>query len=324
MNLKLVDRPIDRPRLDKALMKSHLSPDTLAGLPDTSGVYLFYGPLGELLYVGKSKSVRSRVRSHFSAPEERWLYRKIHRVEVRETAGELGALLLESQLIKELRPMFNVASRRRRRIIIARRLTNSGGYFVVRLEPVDYLDVKQAEPVLGVFKHKTQAKEFLATIAKSHRLCPKLLRLETARRHCFSYHLGQCDGACMGEEDPEQYNVRLESAFESRRIKAWPYDGGVVVEERSVRGSHQEVFLIDNWCLVGTFGSVSGSIEKSSQEQRRFDYDSYKILYAYITDPRNQQAITALARQEFDKLCINGFQGATSILARTGEPQGHT
>jgi DNA polymerase III subunit epsilon len=305
-------------------MKSHLSPETMAGLPDTSGVYLFYGPLGELLYVGKSKSVRTRVRSHFSAPEKRWLYRKIHRVEVRETAGELGALLLESQLIKELRPMFNVASRRRRRIIIARRLTNPEGYFVVRLEPVDYLDVIKEEPVLGIFKHKTQAKEFLATISKSHRLCPKLLRLETARRHCFSYHLGQCDGACMGEEDPKLYNARLEQAFESRRIKAWPYGGGVAVEERSVRGSHQEIFLIDNWCLVASFTSSGGSFEKSDKEQRRFDYDSYKILYAYMTDPQNLQSIKPLGRQEFDKLCIDGLQGIASISAGTGEPQRHT
>lgn len=125
----------------------------------------------------------------------------------------------------------------------------------------------------------------------------------------------------MGEEDPEQYNVRVEEAFQSRRIKAWPYEGGVVVEERSVRGPQQEVFLIDNWCLVASFRSVGGSFEKSIQEQRRFDYDSYRILYAYITDPHNRQAITPLGRQEFDKLWLNGPQSMATISAGTGEPQ---
>ena len=77
-------------------MKRHLSKEAIAALPDSPGVYLFYGPLDELLYVGKSKTIRTRVRSHFSSPDERWLCRKVTRVEARETAGELGALLLES------------------------------------------------------------------------------------------------------------------------------------------------------------------------------------------------------------------------------------
>ncbi len=283
-------------------MKRQLPREIIAALPDSPGVYLFYGPLGELLYVGKSKTIRTRVRSHFSSPDERWLCRKVTRVEVRETAGELGALLLESQLIKELRPMFNVASRQRRRLIIARRSTNSRGYTVVNLEAVDFLDVRKTEPILGVFKHKTQAKEYFDLIARTHRLCPKLLRLEVARGYCFAYHLGQCDGACMGDEDPAKYNARLEEAFEARRIKAWPYDGGVVVEERTEKNSLREFFLIDNWCLVTSFKSVGDGFEKGAHVQHRFDYDSYKILYSYIMDPQNHESIRPYGRKEFDSL----------------------
>ena len=295
-------------------MKRHLSKEVIAALPDSPGVYLFYGPLDELLYVGKSKTIRTRVRSHFSSPDERWLCRKVTRVEVRETAGELGALLLESQLIKELRPMFNVASRQRRRLIIARRSMNSRGYTVVNLEAVDFLDVKKTEPILGVFKHKTQAKVYLYLIARTHRLCPKLLRLEVARGYCFSYHLGQCDGACMAEEDPAKYNARLEDAFEARRIKAWPYEGGVVVEERSKKNSQREFFLIDNWCLVTSFRSVAEGFEKSAHVQHRFDYDSYKILFSYMMDPQNHESITPYSRKEFDKLRRDLHRDKSAIL----------
>ena len=291
-------------------MKFRVSPEIIASLPDSPGVYLFYGPQEELLYVGKSKAVRTRVRSHFSAAEERWLCRKVHRVEVRGTAGELGALLLESQLIKELRPFYNVAQRRRRRIIVARRVLNRQGYIVVNLDAVDYLEVRESEPILGVFKHRTQAKEFLDMIAKSHRLCPKLLRLEVARGYCFSYHLHQCDGACMGEEDVEKYNARLEEAFDARRIKAWPYESAVAIEERGSDDSHREVFLIDNWCLIGGVCSSDGTFEKSAQTPRRFDYDSYKILYSYMTDPRNQEAITPLSRQQFADFQCDGLRSA--------------
>jgi DNA polymerase-3 subunit epsilon len=295
-------------------MKYHLAADTVSALPDSPGVYLFYGSLGELLYVGKSKTIRTRVRSHFSSPEERRLCRKVYRIESRETAGELGALLLESQLIKELRPLHNVASRRRRRIIVARRSTNPHGYAVVNLEAVDYLDVKETEPILGAFKHKTQAKEYLALIAKSHRLCPKLLRLEVARRYCFSYHLGQCGGACMGDEDVAGYNARVEAAFKARRIKAWPYEAGVTVEERSPHGSQREVFLIDNWCLVASFNSADDGFEKNLHTQHRFDYDSYKILYSYLSDPQNLKAITPYGRKEFDDFRRNGIRISGSSL----------
>ncbi len=287
-------------------MKRHIAPKTISALPDTPGVYLFYGSLGELLYVGKSKTIRTRVRSHFSSPEERWLTRKVYRVECRETAGELGALLLESRLIKELKPMFNVASRQRRRIIIARKSMNAKGYTVVNLEAVDYLDLKTAQPILGVFKHKTQAKEYLAAIAKAHRLCPKLLRLEVARTYCFSYHLGQCDGACMGEEDPAQYNARVEQAFEARRIKAWPYEGGIAVNEQSPDGSRKEIFVLDNWCLLASFRSAGGAFELDAHDQHRFDYDSYRILFGFLTDQRNGLTITPFDQAELTEILQKG------------------
>jgi DNA polymerase-3 subunit epsilon len=289
-------------------MKFRVSPEILASLPDSPGVYLFYGSQEELLYVGKSKAVRTRVRSHFSASDERWLCRQVHRVEVRRTAGELGALLLESQLIKELRPFYNRAQRQRRRIIVARRALNKEGYIVVNLDAVDYLEVRESEPILGVFKNRTQAREFLDMIAKSHRLCPKLLKLEVTRGYCFSYHLHQCDGACMGEDDAEQYNARVEEAFEARRIKAWPYESAVAIEERVSDGSHREVFLLDNWCLVGGVRSSDGKFEKSVQSQRRFDYDSYKILYSYMANPQNQKSITPLTRQQFIDLQRDGLR----------------
>ena len=302
-------------------MKFRVSPEILASLPDSPGVYLFYGQQEALLYVGKSKAVRTRVRSHFSTADERWLCRKVSRVEVRRTAGELGALLLESQLIKELQPFYNRAQRQRRRIIVARRALNQQGYIVVNLDAVDYLEVRESAPILGVFKHRTQAREFLDMIAHSHRLCPKLLRLERSRGYCFAYHLHQCDGACMGEEDAEKYNARVEEAFEARRIKAWPYESAVTIEERVSDGSHKEVFLLDNWCLIGGVRSSDGTFEKLEKTPRRFDYDSYKILYSYMSDPRNQKSITPLTRQQFADFERDGLR---SVATKVSPPAAST
>jgi DNA polymerase III subunit epsilon len=270
---------------------------TISNLPATPGVYLFYGAEDVLLYVGKSKTIRARVRSHFTAKDERWLTKRIYRIEVRDTAGELGALLLESQLIKELRPMYNVRSRQPRRIILARRVENAQGYVAVKLEAVDYLDLKPEAPILGIFKHKTQAKEFLETISKTHRLCSKLLRLENSHGCCFSYHLGHCSGACIGEEDAAVYNARVEAAFEARRIIAWPFEGPITVEEISKDKKMREAFVIDNWCLIaGSRKNNRSGRSESSSSPHRFDYDTYKLLYSYVMDEGNN--IQRLTKKE--------------------------
>jgi DNA polymerase III subunit epsilon len=275
-------------------MKSTFDRKSVSSFPNTPGVYLFYGTEYILLYVGKSKTIRSRIRSHFAAREEGWLMKRVRRIEIRETAGELGALLLESRLIKELRPMYNVRSKQPRRIIIARRIDNTEGYSTVKLEAVDYLDIKPDSPILGIFKHKTQAKEFFNTVAKTHRLCPKLLRLENSSGYCFSYHLGQCDGACMGEEDVAAYNARVEAAFEARRIVAWPFDGAVTIEEVSKDHNLRELFVIDNWCLIASYNDTDDMAKQVASKKstpHRFDYDSYKILYSYVMEEGNKAKV---------------------------------
>ena len=271
---------------------------SISNFPDSPGVYLFYGPGDELLYVGKSKTLRSRIRAHFSSPPERRLCRRVRRIEIRETAGELGALLLESRLIKELRPLHNVASRRRRRIILARRAPTRAGYIGVSLEAVDRINPAESNSILGIFKHTTQAKKFLDAIAREHRLCPKLLRLEQARTYCFSYHLGRCDGACMGEEDPTLYNTRLEAAFEERRIRAWPFEGSVLVEEEWSPTKRKETFLIDNWCLLSSTHVVNGTTVEQIEQPHRFDYDSYKILFSFLTDNARGLKLRIVPRNE--------------------------
>ncbi len=279
-------------------MKDSFDKSTIASFPERPGVYMFYGASGDLIYVGKSKSLRSRIRAHFNASEERRFMRGVKRIEIQEMAGELGALLLESKLIKELRPLKNIAARRRRRIIIAVKKPNKEGFAVVTLKAIDYWSVDASTPVLGLFKHRTQAMEYLSEAARRYRLCPKLLKLEQPKRYCFSYHLGYCDGACMGEGNPDEYNARVDKAFEDRRIKAWPFEGTVVVEEQSKANGSSELFFIDNWCLVGSYRSEGGDAQHSVGGQHRFDYDSYKILYAYLTDPRNQDIIHPAQKKE--------------------------
>ncbi len=133
------------------------------------------------------------------------------------------------------------------------------------------------------------------------------IRREEAQRdavHGFrcaqALHLG-AGGApgrngCAGEEDPAQYNKRLEAAFEERRIKAWPFSGSVIVEERSESGVGRESFFIDNWCLLASSRIQEDERIDNVYDAHRFDYDSYKILYSYLSDPLHATGIRTLTR----------------------------
>lgn len=117
----------DRPREDvdaaiRRLLKlpslpPQLPPDAIDTLPEAPGVYLFYGENALPLYIGKSVDLRQRVAAHFSQDWRREidmrLSREIRRIEHERTAGELGALLRESELVKSRLPAHNRALRRK-------------------------------------------------------------------------------------------------------------------------------------------------------------------------------------------------------------------
>ncbi len=312
--LRYVHTTVGRPAIEKAvrdILKSSALPagmerGMLDTLPETPGVYLFFGKEGELLYVGKSINIRERVRSHFSGDganaKEMTMTQQVQRVEHRATAGELGALLLESQLIKEMAPLYNTMARRKRLLTVARRCVDRGGYHTVRLEDVDHIEPSAADAILGVFRHRKQALEYLAAVSRTHALCGKLLGLEQTRSYCFAYHLKQCKGACVGEEAPDTYNFRVEAAFADRRVKAWPFQTAIAIEEKGRGGSEGEVFVVDNWCLLASFLYTEFGLRPNLPGARRFDYDSYKILSRYVLDESHRRNIRTLKKEQLREL----------------------
>ncbi|USW93229.1 hypothetical protein NHF39_16900 [Pseudomonas proteolytica] len=88
--------------------------------PRAPGVYFFYAQGESMpLYIGKSVDLRSRLLAHLRNPEEARMLRQAQRIEYQQTAGEIGALLLESRLIKEMQPLKNKRLRRQRRSVLA-------------------------------------------------------------------------------------------------------------------------------------------------------------------------------------------------------------
>lgn len=121
------EKPVDE--VDEAIARmlkapslpSQLPADVLTHIPEAPGVYRFYGLNPLPLYVGKSINLRERIATHFSgdyrSANDLRISAEITRIEIERTAGELGALLRESQLIKTLLPTYNHRLRRRRDMV---------------------------------------------------------------------------------------------------------------------------------------------------------------------------------------------------------------
>lgn len=258
----------------------------LSHLPESPGVYIFYGKSGVPLYVGKSKNIHERVFNHFSLSAgnslEMKIYNQVESVEFIETAGELGAFLKESEMIKKLMPLYNRMLRNKEKLTVARKVLTEG-IFTIKLEETDFIDPDSLSEIMGVFKNKRTARENLVTLAKDFNLCDRFLDLEKTKSSCFNFRLGKCSGICAGKENPAKYNLRFIEAFISSKIKSWPYKGPIIIKEVNENSGKEEQFFADNWCIIQKHEGDNETIR-----DLEFDLDAYKILKRFLFKNPNQ------------------------------------
>ena len=273
--------------LQRPSTPTHLAPEVLDEIPDTPGVYLFYGENDALLYVGKSVHLRQRVLSHFNGDhrlfQDMRMSQQIHRLEWRETAGELGALLLEAQLIKDLQPIHNRALRRQRELCAWQLRPGADGAQQAVLAQAGEVDFGAAESLYGLFSSRRKAEASLREIAEANELCLALLGLESrggAGKPCFAHQLRRCRGACCGKEPLALHQARLEAALANLKLVTWPYPGPVALVEKTPDGSHEEAHVVHNWCYLGSAAAEEDvwSLLEQSPARPAFDVDTYKIL----------------------------------------------
>lgn len=284
--------------LKKPSLPIKLPIEDLDKLPDRPGVYIFYGQNGAPLYVGKSINIKNRVLSHFASdiasPIEMKISQTIESIETIPTAGELGALFLESQMIKEMLPLYNKRSRIKHELIALRCRENKEGYQECFLEPISIITPDILQNFHGFFRSRKQAKAFLTDIAKNFSLCEKLLGLENTKAECFAHRLNRCKGACVAAENAIMYNARLTVALAQVRVLAWPFAGAITIQEDGIDGK-SEYFMIDNWCYIGNVTVDSeGNFKDNVVKSVTFDLDMYKILRQYMKNPKNLKRIKSM------------------------------
>ena len=255
----------------------NIDPDSLNALPAGSGVYIFKGQGTLPLYIGKSVNIRSRVLSHLRTPDEAKMIAQTRRIDFIETAGELGALLLEARMIKEQSPLFNQRLRRTRRLCSIH-LSDKNAGLAIEIVDSKAVNLGTTPKLFGLFSSRHSAKSKLNELAQQHGLCKVILGLEkTSTRGCFGLQIKTCLGACVGKEDRPQHDERLLSALKDLQVEVWPFSGAVELIEES-HGWVQR-HRVNNWCHLETWCSKTGQASQfSAVHPQDFDRDSYQIL----------------------------------------------
>ncbi len=268
-------------------LPSGLERSALDAVPEAPGVYLFHGESSHSpggsgdppLYIGKGVNMRSRVQSHFAADHGSGramrLAQEVKRVEWIETAGELGALLLEARLIKERSPLHNRHLRRNEELC-ALRLREDGEITqdrALELVPLAGVPAGELGELYGQFKSKHEANNTLRELAGEYGLCLKRLGLEQGKGGCFNHQIRRCKGVCTGKESPQQHDLRLKTALAVLKLRAWPFPGRIAIRERD------EWHLFESWCYLGTAKSEADLHEAAQTRfEPAFDLDTYRIL----------------------------------------------
>ncbi|HUQ76418.1 MAG TPA: exonuclease domain-containing protein [Burkholderiales bacterium] len=259
-------------------LPAQLERSQIDAVPEAPGVYLFYGETGAPLYIGKSRSMRSRILQHFYSTAA-WL-QEVRRIECHRTVGELGALLTEARLVKELSPAYN---RQLRRPEAMCGFVFDGKH--LRLATADEIDADTLAFVYGVFRSRRAALQALRALADEHGLCLQTLGFDAKRRGaCFRHQIGRCAGVCAAREGIHAHHARVATALATLKTPAWPYAGAVgIVEEDRARDA-TEVHAVDRWCYLGA-ARCEPEMADLLDERPRFDYDHYRILSRHLAKP---------------------------------------
>lgn len=242
--------------------------------PQAPGVYTFHGIDHNFpLYIGKSINLRSRLLSHLRTEGEARLLRQTKHISYTPMAGGISALLLEAEMIKQQRPLFN-RRLRKTKDTCSFVLTKTG----LEINYTSKLIHENKSNIFGLFKSQRVAKDRLRELADQHSLCLGIIGIEPliGDRGCFRASLKKCAGACCGKEDITAHHQRLIFALNNFKVALWPYNGPVALKESF--GRLKQYHLLDNWHYQGSYKSLRGLNSKKPTEKRQFDADMYKIL----------------------------------------------
>jgi DNA polymerase-3 subunit epsilon len=263
-------------------LNSNLSVEVIDNLPEAPGVYYFHDENRNILYIGKSVNVRSRVMSHLSNNDHKReieLREKTASVTFELTGSDLVASLLESSEIKKYKPVFNRSLRRSLFQYGLFSYTGQDGYIHMAVEAI-----KGDRLPLTSYGSRKEGVSHLQRIVDEFNLCQKLCGLYSSTGGCFDHHMGICKGACVGAESPSNYNDRVIDAigkYTYRNKNFFIVDDGRFAHECSVVKVENGRYVGFGYVELDEIGGDSGilhEIIKPFEDNR----DAHVIIRGYL------------------------------------------
>ena len=231
----------------KSEIKTGMSPkllDIVESLPSKTGIYYIHNEKGDLIYIGKSKNIKKRVNQHFTGTTNKCkkIQLEVYAVTFEETGSELIALLKESEEIKINKPIYNRSQRKTIFQWALYAVKDENGYLALRLQKAD-----GRKKEITSYTTVQEGKNALFKITDQYNLCQKINGLYDTKNACFKYKIKECDGACVGEITPEEYNDRVNEFIESNLFE----NENMVIIDRGRSLQERSAVMIENGIYKG-------------------------------------------------------------------------
>lgn len=250
--------------------------------PQSPGVYLMKGLKDKVIYVGKAKSLRARVRSYFGNGEQsvktKYLMMNVQDVEYILTKTEVEAFLLEASLIKKHRPRYNI------------RLKDDKSYPYIRVSlEQDFPRFMLARKVkhdgsmyFGPYSSSQSVRETIRFLNRTFKIrdCTDGF-FKTRKRPCISYQIGQCTAPCVGFIDKETYRQDVEASLQFLKGRSQKVLSGL--RERMMEAADEERFE-HAARLRDSLAAIERIWERQTVIAMNKDYD--QDVVAYVGDAR--------------------------------------
>jgi DNA polymerase-3 subunit epsilon len=262
------------------ILPPNLQKSEVEKLPLTPGVYYFKDQKGKVIYVGKAKSLRKRVCSHFTgnntSRQRQNFLKEIHAIDFEECGTELMAFILEASEIKKLWPPFNRALKSFTQKYGLYSFEDQKGYMRLGIDKY-----KKQSLALYSFDTILEGHNLLRLLIKEHLLCEKLCFVQTNRNACTGHEEGRCAGACLNKESAASYNVRVKYALNQLKSMLPSY----AVIDTGRNEDEQSCLLVEKGVFygMGYISNYSDVIEPEALKSALQPYQSNDYILHMIS-----------------------------------------
>ena len=262
-------------------VSNNINEQDLNTLPNTIGVYYFWNHANQIIYIGKSITIKDRVISHFRSTikKEIKLCQETVKVTYENTGSDLIAQLKESAEIKKFYPLYNYRQKKIGETYGLTYFTNDQN--IIELK-IDYL--KSITNPLITFNKGDRARQFLRNCIEKNNLCLKYSSLEKGKGSCFYFQLKKCKGICCGKQSVKEYNklvLKVITSLQPKKLKDPIFTSGRNKNEIGIVQIENGVYKGYGFLKKGSDLSDSRIINNSIIKQKD-NRDIRRIISSYM------------------------------------------